>query len=50
MVTKEQTISSRAPAGRSLAHVRRNDDGSFVIHGREEQLRAVEHLGEKDHW
>ncbi len=25
----------------SLAHVRRNDDGSFAIHDLEEQLRAV---------
>lgn len=24
-----------------LAHVRRNDDGSFGIHGLEEHLRAV---------
>lgn len=27
-----------------LAHVRRNDDGSFGIHGLEEHLRAVGNL------
>lgn len=31
-----------------LAHVRRNDDGSFAIHDFEEQLRAVWDLGEEE--
>lgn len=32
---------SQIPATNSLAHVRRNDDGSFAIHELEEHLRAV---------
>lgn len=32
---------SQIPATNDLAHVRRNDDGSFVIHHLEEHLRAV---------
>lgn len=30
-----------SPSSRYLAHVRRNDDGSFAIHHLEEHLRAV---------
>jgi hypothetical protein len=41
VVTKEQTVSSRAPAGRSLAHVRRNGDGSCAIHDLEDHVRVV---------
>lgn len=33
---------------RYLAHVRRNEDGSFAIHDLEEHLRAVEDLGEEE--
>jgi hypothetical protein len=32
---------SQIPAINYLAHVRRNDDGSFVIHELEEHLRGV---------
>lgn len=41
MATKDQTVSSRAPAQRYLAHVGQGEDGSFVIHDLEEHLRAV---------
>jgi len=40
--TKEQTVSSRAPERRSLAHVRRNDGEWCEIHDLEEHLRAVD--------
>ena len=41
METNGQMVSSPAPATRALAHVRRNEDGSFAIHDLEGQLRAV---------
>jgi hypothetical protein len=44
MATKDQAVSSRVPATPALAHVRRNDDGSFAIHDLEEYLRAVNDL------
>jgi len=31
-----------------LAHVRRNEDGSFAIHELEDHLRAVGDLGEEE--
>lgn len=39
--TKNEAVSSPAPAKRDLAHVRRDEDGSFAIHDLEEHLRAV---------
>lgn len=33
-----------------LAHVRRNDDGSFIIHDLEEHLCVVDGLGVKGRW
>jgi hypothetical protein len=42
VATKDQAVSSRASATRSLTHVRRNDDGSFKIHHLEDHLRAVD--------
>lgn len=33
-----------------LAHVRRNEDGSFEIHHLEEHLRAVADLGDEGLW
>jgi hypothetical protein len=41
MATKDQAVSSRVPATPALAHVRRNDDGSFAVHHLEDHLRAV---------
>ncbi len=41
MATKDQKVSSPASAKQYLAHVRRNEDGSFAIHNLEEHLRAV---------
>jgi len=32
----------RKPAKPARAHVRRNDDGSFIIHDLDEHLRAVD--------
>ncbi|MDF0650118.1 MAG: hypothetical protein P0121_01440 [Nitrospira sp.] len=37
-------------ASRFLAHVRRSDDGSFVIHQLEEHLEAVGDLAEYVMW
>ncbi|OQW36552.1 MAG: hypothetical protein A4E20_06605 [Nitrospira sp. SG-bin2] len=44
MAIKDQAISSSTPATRYLAHVRRNDDGSFAIHDLEDHLRTVGEL------
>lgn len=44
MATKDQAVSSSAPATCYLAHVRRTDDGSFEIHDLEDHLRAVADL------
>ena len=44
MPTKEQMIHSSPPVRPYLAHVRQNNDGSFVIHELEEHLRAVASL------
>ena len=41
---QQVTISSPVPSKRYLAHVRQEDDGSFVIHDLEEHLRAVADL------
>lgn len=41
MTPKEQIIYLSLPVRQYLAHVRRNDDGSFEIHDLEEHLRAV---------
>lgn len=53
MTTKEQMSHSSPPVRQYLAHVRRNDDGSFVIHDLEEHLRAVADLASEfasDFW
>ena len=42
--TQNFTASSPAPLKRYLAHVRQDNDGSFVIHDLEEHLRAVAKL------
>ncbi len=47
MATKDQKVSSPASAKQYLAHVRRNEDGSFAIHNLEEHLRAVADIAGK---
>jgi hypothetical protein len=41
----DTTATSSASLKPYLAHVRRNEDGSFAIHDLEEHLRAVADLG-----
>lgn len=42
------TTVAAASVKQYLAHVRRNEDGSFAIHDLEEHLRAVADLGEEE--
>lgn len=46
----DQTTVAEASVKPSLAHVRRNDDGSFAIHELEDHLRAVGGHGEEVSW
>ena len=44
------TEGSRRPSLNYLAHVRRNDDGSFAIHELADHLRSVGDLGVEEAW
>jgi hypothetical protein len=49
MVMRATTATSEPEVKQYLAHVRSDDDGSFVLHDLEEHLRAVADLaGEKE--